>query len=98
MSAIASGHLEEIFEIGAAMKRANLPDGFVADAVKTAMEFEGVYDLLVLWRDEAEQDEREEIIADIQELIEDCAQTEKPPPDPPPKIIIKEGVNRPERK
>jgi len=76
MSAIASGHLEEVLEIGAAMKRAALPDKFVAGAVKIAMDFDGVYDLLVMWRDEEEKSEREEIVADIQERIDDCAQTE----------------------
>jgi len=77
MKAIAAGHLEDVLEIGTAMTKAGLPDVFVADAVRTAMEFEGVLDLLVLWRDEGEETEREEIIADIQELVDDCQQTEK---------------------
>lgn len=77
MNAIAAGHLEDVLEIGTAMTRAGLPDRFVADAVKTAMEFEGVHDLLVMWRDEEEETEREEIIADIQDLVDDCQQIEK---------------------
>ncbi len=77
MKAIAAGHLEDVLEIGTAMTKTGLPDVFVADAVRTAMEFEGVLDLLVLWRDEGEETEREEIIADIQELVDDCQQTEK---------------------
>lgn len=49
---------------------------FVAAAVETAFEFEGVYDLMKMWRDERDTGERNEIIADIQELINDCSQVE----------------------
>jgi DNA-binding phage protein len=62
----------ELFEIAHQMKIAGLPDGFISSAVKTAMEYEGVSDLLILWRDEHDAHERNEIIADIQDLIDDC--------------------------
>lgn len=72
-----SHDLEEVLEVTAAMLQAGLPDSFVRAAVRTALDFEGVHDLLMLWRDEDEPGERDEIVADIQELIDDCAQTEK---------------------
>ncbi len=67
----------EIVEIGHQMNQAGLPKEFIAAAVGTAFEFEGVYDLLKMWSHEADQEERDAVVADIQELIEDCSQQEK---------------------
>lgn len=67
----------EIFEIGHQMNQAGLPKEFVADAGITALELEGAYDLLKLWAAEKDAAERDEIVADIQELIDDLAQTGK---------------------
>lgn len=67
----------EIVEIGHQMNQSGLPKEFIAAAVSTAFEFEGVYDLLRMWSDENDADERNETIADIQELIDDCNQQEK---------------------
>ena len=67
----------EIVEIGHQMNQASLPKEFIAAAVSTAFEFEGVYDLLKMWADEGDTEERNEIISDIQELIDDCSQQEK---------------------
>lgn len=67
----------EIIAIGSEMTKAGLPPFFVAGAVETAFLFEGVYDLFKLWKDEEDQQERDEIVADIQDLIEDCSQKEK---------------------
>jgi DNA-binding phage protein len=66
----------EIFTIGSLMHKSHLPDEFISKAVRTAMEFEGVYDLMVLWREEKDKEERQEIIADIQDMIDDCSQKE----------------------
>jgi DNA-binding phage protein len=67
----------EIVEIGHAMNQSELPKEFIAAAVSTAFEFEGVYDLLKLWAMEKDLKERDEIISDIQEMIDDCSQQEK---------------------
>lgn len=67
----------EIVEIGHRMNKAGLPKEFIAAAVSTAFEFEGVYDLLRMWADEDDADQRNEIVADVQELIDDCSQHEK---------------------
>lgn len=75
--AIAPDIKVEVVEIGHLMNQAGLPNEFVAAAVQTAFEFEGVYDLLKMWADETDQYERDETISDIQELIEDCQQVEK---------------------
>lgn len=67
----------ELMEIGAKMHKKGLPSSFVADAVETAFEFEGVYDLMKMWAAEKDKAEQEEIVADIQDMIDDCSQKEK---------------------
>lgn len=62
----------ELFEIAHEMKKEKLPDTFISAAVKTAMQYEGVSDLMKLWYYEDTAQERNEIVADIQELIDDC--------------------------
>jgi len=74
---LPSNDVVELFEIAHQMKVASLPNHFIADAVKTALKHEGVADLLKLWRDENDQNERDEIVADIQELIDDCQRKNK---------------------
>lgn len=64
----------EIIEIGSKMNQEGLAKRFIAEAVATGFEYEGVYDLLKMWSEETDEDERKEIVADIQELIEDCKQ------------------------
>jgi DNA-binding phage protein len=67
----------ELIKIGNLMIEAKLPKPFIAAAVETAFEFEGVYDLMSMWAEETDKSEREEIEADIQDLINDCSQKEK---------------------
>ena len=67
----------ELIEIGHKMNQSGLQHEFIADAVQTAFEFEGIYNLMKMWADESDQKERDEIVADIQDLIDDCAQRKK---------------------
>lgn len=62
----------ELITAGNAMLQAGLPAQFVADAVETAFKYEGVADLVKMWRDEDDAVERDAIVADIQDLIDDC--------------------------
>lgn len=59
-------------DIGHEMNLAGLPEGFVNSAVKTALDYEETLELMVMWLEETDKDERDDIIADIQEMIEDC--------------------------
>lgn len=77
-TAFISPHVKvEIIEIGHEMNQSGLPAEFIGLAVSTAFEFEGVYDLLKIWFEETDPVERDEIVADIQELFEDCQQLNK---------------------
>jgi hypothetical protein len=67
----------EAFSIGSMMREQGLPSRFIARAVDLSEEFEGILDLMRLWRDESDTAEREEIVSDVQELIDDCAQVSK---------------------
>lgn len=67
----------ELMEIGAKMRKKGLPTSFIAAAVETAFVFEGVYDLMKMWEDEGDKAVQDEIVADIQDLIDDCSQKDK---------------------
>jgi DNA-binding phage protein len=60
----------KLFKIAAQMEKEKLPNIFIVTAIKTALEFEGVADLLNLWFEEDEKNEKEEIISDIQDMID----------------------------
>ena len=74
---VASDKNIEPIEIGHKMHMAGLPNEFVASAVRTAFEFEGVHDLMRLWSEESDEKEKNEILADIQDMIDECSQKEK---------------------
>lgn len=67
----------KLFSIAVKMKKAGLSDSFIVQAVQTSLELEGVADLMHLWAEEKDQEERNEIIADIQDLIDASRQKEK---------------------
>jgi len=69
-----------IIETAFGYTEAKLSNKFIASAICMALEYEGVADLIVLWSKEIDPKERDEIIADIQELIDDCAVQEKVEP------------------
>lgn len=61
------------FDIGSKMHSVGLPSKFIAQAVDLSAEFGGILKLMKLWADENDQKERDAIVADIQELIDDCS-------------------------
>lgn len=75
--AITSDVKVELIEIGHTMNQLGISKPFIVAAVETAFEFEGVYDLMKMWLEEKVSSDRDEIIADIQDLINDCNQKEK---------------------
>src|SRR5688500_6025155 len=56
------------------MKKANLPEIFIVNTLCAALEFEGIADVMKLWRDEKVPEEKNEIIADIQDMLDACSQ------------------------
>jgi DNA-binding phage protein len=73
-SQIKSDDKVMVMGIATKMSSAGLPNSFIASATEMAFHFEGVFDLFLMWDAESIQSERDEIVADIQELVEDFAQ------------------------
>ena len=67
----------KLFPIAIKMKKSELSDEFIVSAVQVALEFEGVADLMNLWAAEDNGKERDQIVADIQDMIDACSQKEK---------------------
>ena len=74
-----------LYGIATAMKGEGLPDDFITAAVKVASECEGTYELMAIWADESDADERAETLADIQEMIDENA-------DRPRSVVAKPKV------
>lgn len=74
----------DVFGVIAQLRDAALPDAFVLDVIEMARDTPSVIDLLELWC-ESEAGERDEIVADLQELIEDWRQ----PPGPTEEVYIR---------
>jgi len=62
----------DIFRIGAEMVEAGYSVEFAKSAINLAVEFEGAHELMRMWAEEEDEEERNEIVADLQELIEDA--------------------------
>jgi DNA-binding phage protein len=60
----------KLFAIAVKMKKSGLADSFIVNAVQTALNLAGVSDLMHLWNEEHNKKEKEEIIADIQDMID----------------------------
>lgn len=76
VSGSASSGEMKLFLIAVQMKKAGLSDSFIVNAVRAALEFEGISDLMHLWAAEKDKKEQDEIVADIQDAINDCLQQE----------------------
>lgn len=61
----------EIYKIATKMDAQGLSKQFISDAVKLALEYEGAFDLMKLWSAEEDTASKEEIIANLQEEIDD---------------------------
>lgn len=64
--------LEQIvlLEIALEMYNQKLPEIFVINAIRAAFDYDGIADLMKLWNDETDPTERNEIIADIQDMLD----------------------------
>lgn len=69
----------ELFKIAIDMKTAGLQEIFIVNAVRVALDCEGISDLMKLWEKESDKQEKEEIIADIQDMIDAYNQTDNEP-------------------
>jgi DNA-binding phage protein len=75
-----------ILEIAVDMRHQELEEIFVERAMKLAMDLEGIRDLMVLWSEETDSKERNDIIADLQEEIDEYN-------DAPRTVVEKPKIN-----
>ncbi len=73
-SSITPARQVELYRIAIKMRGCGLADTFIVAAVKTAISLEGAADLMHLWMKEKNLEEKNEIIADIQDLIDASSQ------------------------
>jgi len=73
----------ELYKIAALMDQQGLSKSFIAHAVRIAEYYEGAYDLFVLWSEEEESKEKDHIIADLQEQIDEFMEQPKVPTKKP---------------
>jgi hypothetical protein len=69
----------KLYEIATLMKQDGLPDNFIANAVEIGLYYEGVFDLFELWAEEEEQNEKDQIISDLKEEINEFKEQPKEP-------------------
>jgi DNA-binding phage protein len=75
----------DVSTVTAEMVRAGLPRDFVADVDRMARAWEGVYDLMMLWRDAPDAAQRSEVEADLHEAMNDIVEA---PPTPEKKPYV----------
>lgn len=55
-----------LYKVATMMEQAGLSDKFIANAVEIGCYYEGVFELFELWAEEEDEEERAQIISDIQ--------------------------------
>ncbi len=68
-----------IYEIATEMNKSGLSSSFIAVVVKLAEYYEGAYDLVELWANEEDTVEKDHIISDLQDEIDEYAEQPKTP-------------------
>jgi DNA-binding phage protein len=72
-----------VAQIASMMKAHGLYDEFIANLIDFASEYEGAYNLMEMWASEESQEDKDAIIADLQDEIEDWLSAPKKPTKKP---------------
>jgi DNA-binding phage protein len=72
-----------VAQIASMMKAQGLHDEFIANLIDFASEYEGAYNLMEMWASEEKQSEKDAIVADLQDEIEDFQSAPKKPTKKP---------------
>jgi transcriptional regulator with XRE-family HTH domain len=73
----------QLYQIASLMKQDGLSDIFISNAVEIGLYYEGVYELFELWSNERDSKEKSNIIADIQDEIDEYKEQPKEPVQKP---------------
>ena len=66
-----SEQILSLFKIASKMKENGLTDYLVDNFVKSSYEYEGIYDLMTIWDEEDDLKEKDETLADLEELLQE---------------------------
>ena len=66
-----------LLEIALEMKNSGLSEEFIEQAVRLAMDLEGILDLMVIWDEEKDVLSKNEVIADLQDEIDEYLSGQK---------------------
>jgi DNA-binding phage protein len=69
----------KLYEIASLMKQSGLADKFIANAVEVGLYYEGVFDLFELWAEEEDKAEKEQLLADLQDEVDEYAEQPREP-------------------
>lgn len=72
-----------LYQIASQMKASGLSDQFIAGAVKIGEIYEGAFELCKLWEEEEDSEEKDNIIAALQDEIEDFEEMPSEPKKKP---------------
>lgn len=61
----------EVKSIAVKMKQEGINPGWVDEVAKFAEEYEGMFNLMEMWRDETDATEKREILKDLSDLLKD---------------------------
>jgi DNA-binding phage protein len=73
----------KIYQMAANMKLTGLSDEFISNLVEMSSSYEGAFNLMQMWEEEKDPKEREEIISDLQDEIDDLVSAPKKPTKKP---------------
>jgi DNA-binding phage protein len=68
-----------VYQIASQMKNEGLSDSFIAGAVKLAEYYEGAYELFEMWASEEDPEEKDQIVSDLQDEIDEYAEQPRTP-------------------
>lgn len=63
-----------VYEIATAMAKDGLSPSFITNTVDLARRYEGAYELMMIWSDERDEAQKDQALADIQELLDEKAE------------------------
>lgn len=69
----------KVYEVATQMKAMGLSANFISACVEQALEYEGTHDLMILWAEADSEIERNEIVADLQDEIDQRQEAPKKP-------------------
>ena len=76
-------HIKTDLDILNEMRQVGLPSIFICSLMENCQRYEGIRDLMELWFEETNSNERDKIVADLEESLDDIANAPQSPEEKP---------------